>query len=140
MKKISILFTAVVSVMAVSAAVAAPPKNLSWKTMQEVTFNFNPVKADPKQQAVAKSIWGKKIHQQDTAFVLLGQVETADSSYTLSSLSSSRMDSEGLCEPPPNGDGTSYAQPLHSSCPLKVVGKIRKPAKFRLETSVNFVI
>lgn len=40
MKKISILFTAVVSVMAVSAAVAAPPKNLSWKTMQEVTFNF----------------------------------------------------------------------------------------------------
>jgi hypothetical protein len=105
------------------------PNDLSWSTMPEITFNYPTKTGTAKQKELIRQIWGKKLQNKDTAFVLLATSNTKDNIYHFSILNSERSG----CIAPPNGDGTNNKQDTFSMCSIRISqqNKITKETKIQ---------
>lgn len=137
MKSFALLLTAGLVVCTLPAAAQNAPGRTAWKQMPEITFNFYSKTGTPQQAQTVREVWGNRLRPRDVAFALLAEADTAENHYIFSMLNNSDNPNNN-CLAPPNGDGTTRAQPTYSTCTMRVVQRHKASGRTTVRDLPNY--
>ncbi|WP_156496451.1 hypothetical protein [Eikenella sp. NML01-A-086] len=137
MKAFALLLTAGLVVCTLPAAAQNAPERTAWKQMPEITFNFYRKTGTPQQAQTVREVWGNRLRPRDVAFALLTEVDTTENHYIFTMLDNSDIPG-GTCLAPPNGDGTTRAQPTYSTCTMRVVQRHKASGRTTVRDLPNY--
>ena len=84
-----------------------------------------------------REVWGNRLRPRDVAFALLAEADTAENHYIFSMLNNSDNPNNN-CLAPPNGDGTTRAQPTYSTCTMRVVQRHKASGRTTVRDLPNY--